>query len=70
MRYSCIGRLLFINEECMNLKVFVDGGELIRNINDRQRPDVLQASVCPICNKCHRLVCFFNKHVEFCESLM
>ena len=70
IRYSCIGGMLFIKEECGNLKVFVDGGELIRNINDRKRPDVLQVYVCPICNKYHRLVCFFNKHVEFCESLM
>ena len=26
-------RIVFIHEECRNLKVFVDGGELTRNIN-------------------------------------
>ena len=26
-------RIMFIHEECGNLKVFVDGGELIGNIN-------------------------------------
>ena len=26
-------RIVFINEECGNLKVFVDGGELTKNIN-------------------------------------
>ena len=39
-------RLMFINEECGNLTVVVDGGELTRN-NDRKnssyKPNVLQA---------------------------
>ena len=26
-------RIMFIHEECGNLKVFVDGGEVTRNIN-------------------------------------
>ena len=26
-------RIVFIHEECGNLKVFVDGGELTKNIN-------------------------------------
>ena len=35
-------RVVFINEECGNLKVFVDGGELTRNINEKKKPDILQ----------------------------
>ena len=47
-------RLVFINEECENLKVVVDGGELTRNINEKKRPVVLQAYRCPLCDKCER----------------
>ena len=35
-------RVVFINEECGNLKVFADGGELTRNINEKKKPDILQ----------------------------
>ena len=35
-------RLGFIDEECGNLKVVNDGGELTRNINQKKKPDVLQ----------------------------
>ena len=34
---------MLINEECVNLKVVVDGGELTKNINQMKKPDVLQA---------------------------
>ena len=44
-------RLLFINEECWNPKVVVHGGELARNINQKKKPDVLQACRCPLCDK-------------------
>ena len=34
--------LVFINEECGNLRVFADGGELTRNINEKEKPEILQ----------------------------
>ena len=43
-----------VHEECGNLKVFVDGGELTRNINEKKRPGVLQAYRCPLCDNCFR----------------
>ena len=44
--------LMFINEECGNLKVVVDGGELTRN-NDRERKSkVLQAYICQLFDEC------------------
>ena len=45
-------RIVFIHEECENLKVFFDGGELTRNINEKKKPGVLQAHRCPLCDKC------------------
>ena len=33
-------RLVFVHEECGNLKVFLNGGELTRNINEKKKPDV------------------------------
>ena len=45
-------RLVFIDEECENLKVAVHGGELTRNINKKKKPVVLQAYRCPLCDKC------------------
>ena len=43
---------MFINEECGNLKVVVDGGELTRN-NDRERKSkVLQPYICPLFDEC------------------
>ena len=38
-------RIVFIHEECGNLKVFVDGRELPRNINKKKKPGVLQAII-------------------------
>ena len=35
-------RLVFIDEECGNLVVVNDGGELTRNINQKKKSDVLQ----------------------------
>ena len=48
---KCLLRLVFIHEECGNLKVFVDGGELTKNINQKMKPDVLQAYKYPVCDK-------------------
>ena len=47
-------RLIFINEECGNLQVVVDGREVTRNINRKKKSDVLQAYRCPLCDKCYR----------------
>ena len=61
---------MFIHGECGNLKGFVDGGELTRNINEKKKPGVLQSyRLCPLCGKCFKRVCLFNKHEEYCESL-
>ena len=62
-------RILFIHEECGNLKVFVDDGELTRNINKKKKPGVLQACRCALCDKLYRREYFFNKHVGYCESV-
>ena len=35
-------RRLFINEECGNLTVVMDGGILTRNINQKKKSDFLQ----------------------------
>ena len=47
-------RLIFIIEECGNLKVVVDGGEVTINIDRKKKSDVLQAYRCPLCDKCYR----------------
>ena len=39
-------RLMFIDEECVKLKVIVDGEELIRNNNRKKRSDVIQSFRC------------------------
>ena len=62
-------RTMFIHGGCGNVKGFVDGLELTRNINVKKKPGVLQAYRCPLCNKCFRRNYFFNKHVEYCESV-
>ena len=46
-------RIVFIHEECGNLKVFVDGGGLARNINKKKKPGVLQGYRCSVCDKCY-----------------
>ena len=62
-------RIVFMHEECANLKVFVYDGELTRNINKKKKPVVLQAGRCPLCDNVYRREYFFNKHVEYCESV-
>ena len=57
--------LLFINEECRNLKAVVDYAEL----NKKTKSDVLQAYRCSLCDKCYKQDCFFKKHVEYCKSV-
>ena len=51
------------------IKVFVDGGELTKNINEKKKPCVLQAYRCPLCDKFFRRQYFFNKYVEYWESI-
>ena len=62
-------RIVIIHEECENLKVFVDGRELPRNINRKKKPGVSQAYKCQLCDKFYRREYFFHKHVEYCESV-
>ena len=62
-------RIVFIREECGNLEVFVDGGDLTGNIKKKKKTGVLQAYTCPLCDKCYRRECFFNTNVEYCVSV-
>ena len=54
MDYLGLLRLMFIDEECGNLKVVIDGGEITRNTNRKSKSEVLQAYRCPLCDKCYR----------------
>ena len=47
------------------LKQSFDGGELITNIMQKKKSEVLQVYGCPLCDKQEYL---FNKHVGYCES--
>ena len=62
-------RIVFIHKECGNLKVFVNGEKLTRNINKQKKSGVLLAYRCPLCDKCYRKEYLFNKNVEYCESV-
>ena len=53
-------RIVFIHGKCDNLKGFVDGGELARNINKKKKSGVSQANRCPFCDKCFRQDYFLN----------
>ena len=48
-------RLMFINEECGNLKVVVNDRYLARNNNRKRKrkSEILQAYRCPLCEKCY-----------------
>ena len=69
MKFKVLLRLVLISEECGNPKVVADGGELTRNINQKKKPDVLQACRCPLCDKCYRREYFFYKNLEYFESV-
>ena len=45
---------MFIDEECGNFKVVVDGGQLTRNNNRKEKSEVLRAYRCPIFDKCYK----------------
>ena len=62
-------RIVFIHEECGNLKVFVGGGELTRYINEKKKPGVLQTYRCRLCDKCFMQEYLCSKHVEYCEAV-
>ena len=61
-------RIVFIREECGNLKGFLDDRELTKNINEKKKSGVLQACRCPVSDNCFRRE-YSNKHVEYCESV-
>ena len=58
--------VVFINEECENLKVVV---ESFRSINQKIKSDFLQGYRPPLCNKSCRRGYFFNKQVKYCKSV-
>ena len=58
-----------MHEKCGNLKVFIDDGELTRNINKKKKPGVLQACRYPLCERFYRRECIFKKHLEYFESV-
>lgn len=64
-----VPRLVFINEEYWNLKVVAGDEELFVSIKKKKKAGVLQAYRLSLCDKCYRQDCFFNKHVEYCESV-
>ena len=46
-------RLMFIDEECGNLKVVIDGGELTRDNNGMKKSEVVRAYRYPPFDKCY-----------------
>ena len=58
-----------MHEKCGNLKVFIDDGELTRNINKKKKPGVLQPCRYPLCERFYRREYIFKKHLEYCESV-
>ena len=49
-----LSRLVFIDNECGNANVVVDGRELTRNITKKRISIVLKAYRSPLCGKCDR----------------
>ena len=60
---------MLVNKECGNPNVVVDGEELIRNINQEMKPNVLQACKCSLYDKWNRREYIFNKYLEYFESV-
>ena len=56
-------------EECWDPKGVVDSGELAININQEKKREVLQACKYTLCDKRYRRKYFFNKHLEYWESV-
>ena len=59
---------MFIDEECGNLKVDIDGGKFTSNINQK-KTDALHAYRWPLSDKCCGQGYFFKKQLEYCESV-
>ena len=60
---------MLIDVECGNLKIFVDGGELTRNIN-QVRNQMFQKLLCDKCSfndKCYRQEYLLSKHEAYYE---
>ena len=53
-------RLVLISEKCWNHKVAVDGEKLVGNINQKKKPDILQACRYPLCENCYGLRVFLQ----------
>ena len=71
LRVSCKRalKIVFIDAKCGNFKVVIDGGELTRNIYHKKNSAVLQAYRPSLSDKYCRRGYFFNKQVEYCESV-
>ena len=62
-------RVVWIDEECQNLKIVNGSGELTTNIRQKKMSDFLPAFRYPLCDKYCKGEHFFNKQVECCESV-
>ena len=59
-------RLVFIDEDCGNLIVVNDGGELIEILTKRRSQTFYNSlKICPLSGKCCRREYFFSSHVEY-----
>ena len=58
-------------DKCSSMKNVwvVDSEELTINTDKNKKPDVLQVFRCPLCDKCYRRECFFNKHMGYSDSV-
>ena len=61
--------LAFIYEECGDLKVVVDGGELLEILTKRRSQTFCNPIYVHSVRKCCRREHFVNKQVEYCESV-
>ena len=66
MTLGTLLRIVFVHEECWDLKVYVGGG---RHINEKKKRGVLQTYRYPLCDKCFMREYFCGKNVEYCESV-
>ena len=57
-------RHVFIDEECWNVRIINDRGELPRNISQKPKSDVLQ-QLKNICDKCCKREYSFSNHVKY-----
>ena len=64
-------KLVFIVKKCENLKAVINGGDLTRNTKQKKTSDALQVKLyrSSLYHKSCRRVYFFNKEIEYCESV-